>query len=1505
MSEPSPILRALRPRTHKRSTQKQESETEASEEETDGGTNQMDTSAVNNLEEQKDEEDNVYNEDDDNNVDDDDDDDDDDDEPRLTIKEEPEENDDVTDDKTPPDNKYECKSCRPTAEFPSLVEYLKHLKDFHHQKAKYHECPHCNFICQHPKKLERHILVTHSEENNDITASEANNRNQCSMCSFMATDQSDMTNHQRLHHLKRRFFRCTKCSYMTHVRARYTKHVKYHSMPMIKCDDCDFRTPYKVGASDYRDVPEDSNSTKNTDGDPIENTEDPSSAIAGAECIALKCEEKGCQFITAWDSEMQRHLMECHAPLQSPNKSKKPIPMLIPLSPENNSNNTASNSSPPLLKVPRVRVRPELAKIARDTEIAKLYNNREQTTGVRKEVGAVKSFEKRNASFFDKLKERLITNTSASSSQVVVSTMEDLKCWCTFKANNSEELARHKKTHHTALSVSSHELSRCTKCRKPFSSLTDLQIHMQVCSTVNNDSMISTSRQENTGVNANYTAASHYGDFEFPFQVDWDANGGLNSSGSSIDGTANATTTRRVFKCPHCSFWASTASRFHVHIVGHLNRKPFECSLCAYRSNWRWDITKHIKLKAARDPAHANARVLMTDETGRRNYSKYNKYLAQMEQSVDDPNNDECGTLNSRTDEPPRKRVLFNNSKTLSIPEMASSSKIHKNSNQPGYGRVQDSAILSRPPPPLQATKSGQSLLKPNQSTNSNPTIPVNSLDSKTSVPISYLSEETKRTLWKCKRCNFRDANKDMVLLHVKSHYESLELSSNNEKNPFACKDCPFIAKDATSLAMHKVHHQPNLESIFKCYLCPYYVSTKAELLDHVQLHGEELAVVHQRATSDPASKKSRSPINSTAEDNSLNKVDISVDETSRAASILSDVPKTANGSTPPLLLDTRALPDTPLVWVSRPNGTFVKMLKCRHCPHVSSRRAEVRDHEMMHNPSTVNETLIACPDCSFSCSRKEVMDSHTDMHQGALGTVHCLVDDSRSDAQQLDDLTTLLGLTKTPIMGSDPDLRDPRLVHYCSKCPGRFLSERELQIHLGYHSAELPFACEWCSYTAKLPEHLVLHQKAHAAEYQDHSQQLLILYGHSQRYPPPRTACIETGSLISGSNKNVAWIVVEIPNFNSSSDQIVEHKSGNQVFTCAKCPARYFKLDALEYHMTLHGSNNRFKCSECDYSSKTAQNLMKHQVVHKRQNEMNESLAGRRQSFTNTSKTFTKNGKFKEKPFKCHKCPSSFNKREQYQVHLTMHGAKRRYRCDTCDFSVKYYANYVQHLKKHHSNNSDDVNNQSDISMEYDQDYNEIKSTNYGKSRRKSTISSGLSAGNNSSIIFGGLYNISNQDKQSILFMQKKEETIAMLEEQETLFRCHECPFSSPDKDILDIHKRRHGLERLTPPCPHCNYVPRKDENVSEHIKLHFTRLYKPESYLVIDLLTLMIRKISPSKKDDKKENELLFRECEDGQFLPVLNSNILPVNVTNGNNIESITVDPNTGETTHRFSM
>lgn len=695
-----------------------------------------------------------------------------------------------------------------------------------------------------------------------------------------------------------------------------------------------------------------------------------------------------------------------------------------------------------------------------------------------------------------------------------------------------------------------------------------------------------------------------------------------------------------------------------------------------------------------------------------------------------------------------------------------------------------------------------------------------------------------------------------------------------------------------------------------------------------------------------------------TEDSTSLEEIGMSISSDTGASS-RSKSTSTGGVVPPPLLLDTRALPDAPLVWVSRSDGTLSKMLKCRHCPYVSSRRAEVRDHEGMHVSPPTQGNLINCTDCNFTCTRRDVMESHSAVHTGILGTVHCLVDEGRPDNQQLNDLGTLLGLDQPPILGSEPDLRDSRLVHCCGKCPARFLCEKELRIHLRYHSTELAYSCQWCSYAARQPAHLLAHQKAHSPEYQERTRYLLSLYGHSQRYPPPTTACVEANhhSSSAAGIGGVAWIVVEInssPN-NTSTTHTTGHDNSNQVFTCAKCPARYFKLDALEYHMTLHGTNNRFKCSECDYSSKTAQNLAKHQVVHRRHAETTAETNSQQQSVPVAKiplqqpppdpqfgilmrgnpnfvyPGYVRNGILKEKRYKCHKCPSAFEKREQYRVHLTLHGAKQRYRCNTCDYSVKYYANYVQHLKKHHANAEAQAlkrqNEDDDLFMESDVVAEKktvpaisrpgkslSKSSGIGNSSSSAVATNTSNSNDNGTVNNAASIVISNQDKQSLILMQRKGAIPGSQGSQDAAeepLRCQSCPFGTTDRELMDAHKRRHGIERMTPPCPHCDYVPRKDENTSEHSRLHFTRMYKPESYLIAELLALRVHPLNNKKnnddEDDGENGEILFKECVDGRFLPTIDnlplSNATP-STSNLNNEEKVVVDPNTGEAKHTLT-
>ncbi|KAH8873532.1 Zinc finger protein 45 [Schistosoma japonicum] len=47
--------------------------------------------------------------------------------------------------------------------------------------------------------------------------------------------------------------------------------------------------------------------------------------------------------------------------------------------------------------------------------------------------------------------------------------------------------------------------------------------------------------------------------------------------------------------CTICSYHAQNQSKFKNHMASHINLKQFKCPICGQRSNYKWDITKHMK----------------------------------------------------------------------------------------------------------------------------------------------------------------------------------------------------------------------------------------------------------------------------------------------------------------------------------------------------------------------------------------------------------------------------------------------------------------------------------------------------------------------------------------------------------------------------------------------------------------------------------------------------------------------------------------------------------------------------------------------------------------------------------------------------------------------------------------------------------------------------------------------------------------------------------------------
>lgn len=407
----------------------------------------------------------------------------------------------------------------------------------------------------------------------------------------------------------------------------------------------------------------------------------------------LKC--KFCSYKGSFAHEITRHEKRIHGFV----RDKRPPPNLIPIQ---------GKPSSPILKIPEVRskrIQPEeptppvneeefnemckkssltsslkeFVSLIGDEEALKTIPDASEEEEDEKKLASgeedVKKsqtdlLKRKNSSFFDKLKEKLINGGNDEF---------NLMCeLCGYESKCLSESVAHGKKHAAEkeeLVVSGTELSstRCQHCRHRCKTSADLITHLKACkafgAAYGNQQMERSSDDTEGGMESSrvfvwnefprddeegFGEEENFGEMEtdscdleqpieFPVEAletqletsephtpPKHARAPRTASAPDPSRQPRGLSLKKVFKCPHCSFWASTASRFHVHIVGHLNKKPFECSLCNYRSNWRWDITKHIRLKSARDPNHTQATVNMTDETGRRNYSKYNKYLTMM-----------------------------------------------------------------------------------------------------------------------------------------------------------------------------------------------------------------------------------------------------------------------------------------------------------------------------------------------------------------------------------------------------------------------------------------------------------------------------------------------------------------------------------------------------------------------------------------------------------------------------------------------------------------------------------------------------------------------------------------------------------------------------------------------------------------------------------------------------------------------------------------------------------
>ncbi|XP_066138898.1 zinc finger protein 142-like isoform X1 [Euwallacea fornicatus] len=1684
---------------------------------------------------------------------------------------------------------YTCSSCNFFTQNPRL--YLYHLRDDHNQRIKVYECPSCLYASKHFQKLLRHSKMVHGSSEGVSTTSTAETSRKsrrrsasdvgddceeaqqfvqeeddgidemlledpdtpvlykCSLCDFTSRNRMQLNKHEREEHIKTKFFRCSKCTYVTHIKARYTKHVKYHSMPMIKCDMCDFRTPYKwnldrhcknhngkgafrcsacnftadikqsltvhemnhhvppvgqaaglgvgrrrnkVGASDttaaeeaaanqdsvqIAQQPEDSPVAELADEPPktkakfkitpkkskvstststnVVIRESPQGKLSdfihpddiiqhsnGKVYIKNKC--KLCNFKTAWDSEMAKHEKHFHNIGRDLNgdkikKTARPVPNLIPIPfqskrfvdaepmmSQTDINEICRRSGNSALK--------DFASLFGSEDVFKNPSTSKVPDLIPTSIFAAKGsvdFKQKNASFFDHLKEKLELGSGCN-----------LVCnKCGYESKCLTEQAKHKKICGKEVNsrvpniipVHNISASRCQYCRQRCKSSADLYNHLQTCAEaikfhtedIKQEDDLSEHElkidEDRQSLEEEFENKPHpmenkvfvWNDIMVPMDIDVDdsnyeytedrvddnvsldlsirtqspansessylgqennnsisTNNNLSTSNVRQSPVQTATTTekipthgndisvaqhKRVFKCPHCTFWASTASRFHVHIVGHLNKKPFECSLCSYRSNWRWDITKHIKLKSVRDQAHESAKVLMTDETGRRNYTKYNKYLTEIPLSSLQGSNETSGGSGTR----PKN-------------SSASTSKSEKTGRYPASGDFNSLLKITgiRTSPGAKATEKQL-------------------LSNVTQEKKSKANSDSKRTLFKCKKCNFRDASRDVLLDHVKSHYQQQDLdhqqqellhqavaaaqvtvtptplslgtgppagglfstqdlslrgtspdrdeaSVNNSpatkggsgtnaapfrcghcnqtsnwkhviqrhcrlkhsgdirvvstKNglekieideqldepddiEFKCNLCPYNTDNHDKFQRHLEGHLQEPDSAFTCTFCKFGVSEEKEFSEHLRLHTLSSAdsdykkfrcalcpyetnsksqyTYHKQFHKDRGGQYTCSQCSYNVSKRHLLhqhlKVHgINVPSSKPSADVVEgeETSDADEGSLNKSNMDSAHFADIPLVWVSK-LGKFSKMFKCRYCPHVNLRKVNIHEHEKMHsmrekNASSTksNDMEHRCTECNYVCNNAGVLSSHTKVHQGLYGIVHCLVDPSKSDDEQIRELTRALGPVLDGIDTSEfleVEMEEvdslENMLYFCKDCPARFLKENEFNIHGDFHSKDLEFKCKHCSYSADSEQHLNPHMLTHSHEYQERTKALKSVHVESAHHPEPNL------KQTSDSEEDI-WVVDKTGKSDlEQKNNILASFLSKPLKSCQTVP-----LSGTDLFLQRSEAQQR----QSYLQTETIQNSS---MVRTKSPDpqFGEQMHGNPDFIY---QTYIKNGRTKEKRYKCHKCPSAFEKRDQYKIHLGLHGSKQKYNCECCDYSVKYYANYVQHQKKHKFN--EDAQAAKRLSEELSEDM-ETNAADEGPE--------------------GGSLQVSVADQQMADILQMRKDEEASSEEKKTHW-CSYCPYISARKDSLDNHLKRHecisGIKN-TYTCEHCDYSVPQAHVRKDHEKLHFipNKANHVNGYMICDNLKLTASNLEASSDEDViyDESDKESKE-DDGKF-------------------------------------
>ncbi|KAK3887418.1 hypothetical protein Pcinc_008477 [Petrolisthes cinctipes] len=857
---------------------------------------------------------------------------------------------------------------------------------------------------------------------------------------------------------------------------------------------------------------------------------------------------------------------------------------------------------------------------------------------------------------------------------------------------------------------------------------------------------------------------------------------------------------KRVYRCPQCSFWATTASRFHVHIVGHFNRKPYNCSECSYKSNWRWDITKHIKLKASRDTSHNNAEVIITDETGEKNYEKYDCYLSIIQLDETNAHRTEGGIPNrkGRPKRTPEKEEIMTEmtrpatpttpATTIRKPPMVAIPMMPRLQNLPRLTRAPGRIHVSRPGPnPFGPILPGAQMMVQLAGSGAS------------TAPVSQLPQTTPTT----STANSAAVNAAKAAVAAAAAAAAASAaqgaSSVRPPPPLTLRGTPKPPYATTSIANKAstgrdspattpgqyeiiTSQRPSENLLVLKSLVIQRCSDRMVLQGSVNTSLETLQLLASGSTN--LSKLKKQPKGSL--------VDSEEKDSQSALSHQVSVSSTGDDGkeVARMVLDHEGNPE----W------------KCYSCDFRDSERETVIQHVRLahtrNGPVSLLHAVHRCDVCGYAAGTKRAVQLHIDSSHAGQGGIT-----SRCEGQNPESKDA--GGTRKGTEGEGGEHGEGGRSFQCRLCPFTCTKRSQMRPHLLYHVArpDCIFKCMFCPYyvptKGELFEHLSLHD-------------------------------------------DCPWAVLDQVNLNRSNSNSPgpsgQDENGPRQFVCGSCPYESRSRSKLMHHRQFHKPKGLpFRCPHCTYNVTRRHLLSQHIRVHgvednfegmgnvvhvdERSNSPSPSLtitpvtnaatsgtSGDDQALPDSSQLpkltdeatmnmediplawVSRDRRF-FKMFKCRHCPHVNLRKTNIQEHEKMHKANLSkeaggLHCPYCSYGSVNAGVMSAHLKVH-GGSMGQCHAVVDPSLSDEEQLKQLTS-------RALAPSPGV--------------------PQIVAVV---DDTSSLKADEKVLYYCQHCPARFFLEKEVQIHSRFHKVD-LPLTCDHCNYGARQSAHLLTHLKVH-----------------------------------------------------------------------------------